>query len=327
MWIQSLYATITSDGITPIESPSEAIDSAIKLAEALDKYGPFLTCIGILCVIFVFVIITTIIVFLYDKICNSKKGERIFGFSEQIVQNAMQKFFQKNSSENPDQQVVSINDEKTRSLVDQCVKKLDIITTNLEAFKPMQKPEVNKDRLKNYWKARDEFNNASKTCLSILECTRVSIYVFHNGNKSLYGFPFFKITCIYDLTSASTKSFASKNHVNCPLNIYGFVGDLYTEGTYVNYNIEETRKANKEKNIDDKGILTFLEFSNTESVYMKAITTDDDKEALCGFAAVEFNNPHKPDDTINNNYIMKTMDNYIKTIKPIICNYDDFDKN
>lgn len=326
MWIQSLYGTITSDGVTPpVGTPSESVDAAIKLAEALDKYGPFITGIAIAIIIFIILIITVVVVFLYDKICNTKKGERIFGFGEKIVEKAMANYFEKNNAENPDQ-CISFSDNETRSLVDQCMEKLNVITTKLDTLKPAQKTEVvNKDRLRNYWKARDEFTNASKACLSVLGCIRVSIYVFHNGNKSLYGFPFFKITCVYDLTNNGSKSFASKNHVDCPLNIYGFVADLYSQGTYINYDIEKTREENKTNHIDDKGILTFLEYSKTRSIYMKAIKTDED--ALCGFATIEFDIAHDSTDDMNNAYIMRTMESYIKAIKPIICDYGEFDKN
>ena len=327
MWIQSLYGTITSDEVTsPVGSPSESIDSAIKLAEALDKYGPFLVGIAIAITIFMIVIIAVIVIFLYDKICNSKKGERIFGFSEKIVETAMANYFEKNNKAENSDQLVAVNDKETRSFVVQCMEKLDFITNKLDTLKSSQKTEVvNKDRLKNYWKARDEFTNASKACLSVLGCIRVSIYVFHNGNKSLYGFPFFKITCVYDLTNNGSKSFASKNHVDCPLNIYGFVADLYSQGTYINYDIEETRKETETNHVDDRGILTFLKYSKTRSIYMEAIKTDED--ALCGFVTIEFDTAHDPTDDMNNSYIIRTMESYIKAIKPIICDYGEFDKD
>ena len=324
MWSHLIYSTITSDGITPIESPAESIDSAIKLAEALEKYGPFLTGIAILCTIFMLIITVAIVIFFYDKICNSKKGERIFGFSEKIVEKAIANFFEKNNNEENADQLVSINDKETRSLVNECMTKLDNINSKLELIKPAQKQEVSKDRLKNYWKARDEFTNASKACISVLGCSRVSIYLFHNGNKSLYGFPFFKITCVYDLTSSGSKTYASESHIDCPLNIYGFINDLYISGTYINYNIDKTKEENEKNHIDDRGILTFLQYSETKSIYIEAIKTDND--ALCGFAAIEFNNAHDSADDINNDYIMRSMESYIKTIKPIICNYGEFDK-
>ena len=100
---------------------------------------------------------------------------------------------------------------------------------------------------------------------------------------------------------------------------------MYISGTYINYNIDKTKEENEKNHIDDRGILTFLQYSETKSIYIKAVKTDND--ALCGFAAIEFNNAHDSADDINNDYIMRSMESYIKTIKPIICNYGEFDKN
>lgn len=152
------------------------------------------------------------------------------------------------------------------------------------------------------------FKGESKNVINTIRCDRVAVYVFHNGNQSLYGLPFIKMSCVYEDTMKGNMTMRSSTHVNLPLHLFNdFIQSLYRDGIFAG-NIDDVE-------IHDGSIREFLSFSDAKSVFMRAIKKEDG--SLAGFTVCEFNEPVDYSDkdkfmAINNK--VKEMNDAIKYI-------------
>ena len=163
------------------------------------------------------------------------------------------------------------------------------------------------------------FKDASRTALETLKCERVAIYVFHNGNTSIHGLPFFKMSCIHEWNSKGSATLRGKYHSDIPLHLFnGFVEILWRDGVYKIDNIDEEELKND-------SIKEFVAFSNTKSLYLVGISDSDSK--LAGFISVEFSNPDTftTDDT-RDTFVKSTIDKMAAKIAPIIANHYVYQK-
>lgn len=160
------------------------------------------------------------------------------------------------------------------------------------------------------------FKGETKSVINTVRCDRVAVYVFHNGNQTLYGLPFIKMSCVYEDTMKGNMTMRSKAHMNLPLHLFNdFIQALYRDGIFAG-NIDDVE-------IHDGSIREFLSFSDAKSVFMRAIKKEDG--SLAGFTVCEFN---EPVDYSNENTFM-AINNKLKemndAIKYIVTD-DEFSK-
>lgn len=160
------------------------------------------------------------------------------------------------------------------------------------------------------------FKGETKSVINTIRCDRVAVYVFHNGNQTLYGLPFIKMSCVYEDTMKGNMTMRSKAHMNLPLHLFNdFIQALYRDGIFAG-NIDDVE-------IHDGSIREFLSFSDAKSVFMRAIKKEDG--SLAGFTVCEFN---EPVDYSNENTFM-AINNKLKemndAIKYIVTD-DEFSK-
>ena len=309
-----------TENYTEAIDPSNVVESAVKLAEALHKYGPIAIIFAVSAVIVLMLILVAIVSFVILIIKNSKKGDSIFGFSKDIITS----FLANNEKREEEKK------EEELKMWEECNKQLNELKDKIELTSIQQHEQqqnnpdyYHKDILKSYIDINMALKDASRNCQDKINCDRLAIYVFHNGNKSFHGLPFFKMSCVHEWNRMRINSLRGKSHMNMPLHLFDFVVDLYKDGFFKNLNIEKTKSSDEE----DKGILEFVNYSNTEAIYITAIKNND---ALCGFICAEFNTPFSPDE-VRDESIFKSLNKYAEEARPIICAYSNImyndDKN
>lgn len=171
-----------------------------------------------------------------------------------------------------------------------------------------------KDVVKMFVNYNNIFNQAGISVLHSLKCNRVAIYLFHNGNSSAYGFPFIKMSCIYDVNARGLKTTRQSGHTDIPLHAFSdIIQELYDKGEYY---------ANaSENNETDESINQFLANSDSKSVFMKVIKKDED-DAVVGFTVCEFHDEKNFVDHEIYKKIIKDISNMNTSIKYIVTDED-----
>ena len=171
-------------------------------------------------------------------------------------------------------------------------------------------PKSTKSLVEETVKTAIIFKNVSKTALTSLDCQRIAIYVFHNGTKAISGYPFIKFSCIYEYTNHNVEAtIRGRNHKDVIIYEYSdLVNTLITDNEYVCSNID---------NLDSQDqIVKFIAGSDVNSIYMRAIKSEDDD--ITGFTVAEFSNYEDFLKVRDNGNLRKNMEAYNAVIKPII---------
>ena len=308
IYTQLLSTFLTAEMPMPNTDISNAANGVVNISEAISKYGIAIVIMAVFFVIFMILII----IMLYS---NTKMINTIMNSNA--------------SSNKQDQEIISKFVDSTleakglgdnKDIVDTLTHKLDErLHPIVEALKKKSNTEEEKDEdyhkdlVGAYIDINMAFKNISRSTMNQLGCDRIAIYVFHNGNKSMYGLPFFKMSCIHEWTSLGSSTLRGKSHMDMPLHLFNdFIESLHKYGVYKADNIEIA----KEK---DPSIAGFVSYSNTKALYMVAIKNDDG--IISGFVAVEFDNPDcfEKDDKRDTD-IKFIIDNMISKIGHIISN-------
>lgn len=153
--------------------------------------------------------------------------------------------------------------------------------------------------------------DASRETLRELRCSRVAIYVFHNGNKSMFGLPFFKMSCVHEwgLTGANTPR--SRAHTDLPLHLFNdFIEDLWRYGYYKAQNVDIAIQK-------DNSIREFVAYSDTKALYFAAIKDKDG--IISGFVVAEFDEFDTfESDENRDNFVKGALDRMAIQVQPII---------
>lgn len=171
-------------------------------------------------------------------------------------------------------------------------------------------PKSTKSLVEETIKTAIIFKNVSKTALTSLDCQRIAIYVFHNGTKAISGYPFIKFTCIYEYTNHNAEAtIRGNNHKDVIIYEYSdMVNPLITDNEYVCSNID---------NLDSQDqIVKFIAGSDVNSIYMRAIKSEDDD--IIGFTVAEFSSYEDFLKVQNDGSLRRNMEAYNAVIKPII---------
>lgn len=173
--------------------------------------------------------------------------------------------------------------------------------------------DYHKDLVGAYIDVNMTFKDASRCALTRLNCDRVAIYVFHNGNTSSMGLPFFKMSCVHEWTNRGGSTLRGKSHSDMPLHLFNdFIENLYSDGYYRIDDVSDLY-------IEDPSIRDFTAFSDTRSLYIVAIKNSDG--IITGFSVAEFhNNETFETDRCRDKEVRDILNQMIYKIAPIVNN-------
>lgn len=304
-YIQPVLSTILTADTMPNTDIGNAAEGVVNISEAISKYGIAIVLMAVFFVIFMILIIIMLYsntrmmnTIMNSNATNSKQDQEII--SKFVDSTLESKGIGANSN---------IVDTLTHALDDR-IKPIEEALKNNSGEK---KEDYHKDLVGAYIDINMAFKNISRTTMNILSCDRVAIYVFHNGNKSMYGLPFFKMSCIHEWTSIGNNTLRGKSHMDMPLHLFNdFIENLHRYGVYKAENIEVSKTK-------DPSIEGFVSYSNTKAIYLVAIKNDDG--IISGFVSIEFDHTDTfEQDDKRDVDIRHTIDNMISKIAPIVSN-------
>lgn len=252
-------------------SVSEAADAIDSISGTINRYGPTIVILAIFFIIFILLV-------LFILRNNAKMIEKIMkrqNDSDKLEEELLSKFVDnvlKTKQENEVEMLERLTAEMKNTLkpVQQSVGRIvDELTVD---------DEVHKDLVGAYIDVNMAFKDASRRALESLDCDRVAIYIFHNGNKSMHGLPFFKMSCIHEWTNRGSSTLRGKSHTDMPLHVFSdFIEQLWDKGVF---------RLEKIDNNVNNCIKEFISYSKTKSLYMDSIKDDNDR--IAGFIVAEF---------------------------------------
>ena len=266
-------------------------DEISTIANTISEHGPVI----VICAVFIFIFILIFLLFL--KINTA------------MINNIMKQLTTKNTESS------DITQKLLDHFLDEVEDDEDKGDKNKDEDKKEKqsenKQEHRKDLVGMYIDYNVTFKSASKVVLNKIRCDRVAVYVFHNGNKSLFGFPFIKMSCVHEQTMRGDMTVRGKNHSNLPLHHFNdFIEKLYNNKEYAG-NIDNVE-------IQDNSVREFLTYSEAESLYSEAITNEDG--TLAGFVVCEFNQKIDFADEYKYKEIKYAVHDMITSIHYIITN-------
>lgn len=237
------------------------VDGVVNISDAISKNGPVI----VICAVFIVLFILVFLLFL--KINND------------MFRNMINQMNTKNQE----------NADITQKLLNHFLDNEDEEDENDESKEDKEKEDPHDDSSKKKHNSKDlvglyidyttAFKRESNRIIGNLRCNRVAVYVFHNGNQTLYGLPFIKMSCVYEDTMKGSMTLRGRTHVNLPLHLFNdFVQYLYRDGEFSG-NITDVE-------IQDNSIREFLAYSEAKAIFMKAIKKEDG--SLAGFTVCEF---------------------------------------
>lgn len=302
----SATTTVTeTDNIDAITNVGEMTDGVTNIAKAISEYGPLVVLMAVFLVIFLALVVLVLR-------SNSKMMTQIMNrqrTSDELDQKIINKFV-----ENALATQKSNHDTEVKELVEEikeAIKLRDASEEHRDPNNDNSNNDYHKDLVGAYIDVNMAFKDASRSALNALHCDRVAIYVFHNGNKSMHGLPFFKMSCVHEWTTHGSNTLRGKSHTDMPLHLFNdFIENLWKCGVY---KAEDVQKSIHE----DPSLKEFIAFSNTESLYMVSIK--DDEGALSGFVVAEFEQiEHFECDDRRDTQIRHIIDTMIDRVGPIV---------
>ena len=229
--LQPLSTFLTAEMPMPNIDIGNTATGVVNISEAISKYGIAIVIMAVFFIIFMILII----IMLYS---NTRMINQIIASksaSDQQDQTIISKFIDNALNEKG----VSSKEEIVNTLSNELKESLIPITQKLEALSkaaeenPDNKDDYHKDIVGAYIDINMAFKDISRSTLVSLDCDRIAIYVFHNGNQSSHGLPFFKMSCIHEWTHHGINTFRGKSHIDLPLHLFNdFMENLYQTGYY-----------------------------------------------------------------------------------------------
>lgn len=296
----SLIATATTtDSTEATEGVDSMIGGVTRLSGLMSNYGILIVVISAVLII-LFVSILCLLISNSRMISNIMKMSNI---NNSTVINNLDKFT--NSSINAD------NVEKKKS-VKEFKKNIKPINQGKDLKnKNSFQEDYHKNIVGAYINVSMAFKDASRAVLNKIGCDRVAIYTFHNGNVSMYGLPFFKMSCIHEWTKTGVNTLRGKSHTDLPLHLFSdFIEDLWKNGKYISEDIEKSQAI-------DHSIKEFIAYSETKALYITAVKNFDD--IIVGFIIAEFDHAETfESDQKRHDEIEKAMDDMSLKVSPIL---------
>lgn len=126
-------------------------------------------------------------------------------------------------------------------------------------------------------------NDASRIVMGKIHCDRIGVYVFHNGNKTQFGFPFVRMSCVNEFTmKGMSTTIRGLSHSGLPLHAFSnIVRCLIDNGEYIIGNVYDHGLVS-----GDEQIINFISGSPIQSIFALAI--NDDRQNIAAFTVAEF---------------------------------------
>ncbi len=275
---------------------NEPVDHAVKtvgsMAKVIDEYGGYIAILSLFIIILVITVIT--IIWINTKLMKQELEEKLALLSSQKDQN---------------EKLVDhlLKDNSSKDIEDEEETEDDIRRKN------------RKDFVSTYIDINLILKDAVRSASGELNAERVAIYVFHNGNQSIHGLPFFKVSCMHEWNKAGslamkTRAYRSVTHQSIPLYLLSdIVESIYSKKYYFVTNIQDK--------IDSvQSLQTFVDHSDIQTMYMLAISDDDDN--IAGFVIAEFKEIINLEDEAMNK-IKHTLEITRDTVKPVVINLNN----
>lgn len=292
----------------------DKVSGGVKnISEAIYNYGIAIVVMGVFFVLFLILII----IMLFNNIRMSKQIMDVNADTDKQREEVINKLID-NAIEAKDTNMSTVIAKEIHESLSPISKQLEELSS--EVYKKDNyhnqtdtEEDYHKDIVGAYIDISMAFKDISRKTLTELDCDRIAIYVFHNGNTSIYGLPFFKMSCIHEWTKHGAHTLRGKSHADIPLHLFDdFIENLYKHGIYKSENIDNVIK-------EDTSIKDFLALSDTKAMYLIAVKNTDD--ALVGFVAAEFAEIESFESNPNRDkYIMQVLDHMVANIAPIIGN-------
>lgn len=251
------------------------------VAKIIDEYGPYITILAVFIILFIIVVFA--MVSFSNKLIKSSLEEKLNLLNNQSKQNEkLIDYITDDDKDNED------SGEK---------RKRDLVGTYIDINLILK--------------------DAVRTASNELGAERVAIYVFHNGNKSIHGLPFFKVSCINEWSkngsvAMKTKAYRSITHHSMPLYIISeIVENIYEYGEFYESSI-------KSKRINEDYLQAYLEYSDIDSMY--ALVIKDSNDNIAGFVVAEFKENKNFYDELIRKPIQEVLERMSNTVKPVVLN-------
>lgn len=256
----TVAATTSTTAADNNMSVSDAVDGVVNISEAIANHGITLVICAFfllfsLFMLFMFIKLTNKMINTFIKRMESEKSQ-----NDEIINKVLEKFLEEDSKKKAEEEAEA---KEHKDLV-------GLHTKHVTIFKAETQKVINK-----------------------LRCNRVAVYVFHNGNRACFGFPFIKISCVFEDTLTGMMTLRGRTHLNMPLHLFNdMVKNLYDNTDFAG-NLDEVE-------IQDSSIKEFLDGSDSKSIFIRGIRNIDDK--LAGFTVCEFEkNMNYHDQEVYNN--------------------------
>ena len=293
----------------------DPVDQVVKMSELLAQYGPLLVVLAVILIVFIAVIFVLLIS--HSKLMNQMlktHGGKEHSVEETILIKLADAIFSKASKSNEDkeEEEEEVKDKELYDKVKTLISKTSSETVNSEpTISNPSDEEYQHDLVGAFIDVNMTLKDATREALHDLHCSRIGIYVFHNGNKSMLGLPFFKMSCVHEWNNTGLNSVRSRAHSDMPLHLFNdFIEDLWKYGFYKTQNIDISIQQYS-------SIREFVAYSDTKSLYFVAIRDHDD--ITSGFVVAEFNKVDTfESDVARDEFVRKILDRMAIKVQPIV---------
>ena len=219
--------------LAEVASSAEAnniVGEVNNLSKTISEYGPLVVLLAVFLLVFILLVVLVLR-------SNSKMTKQIMASatnSEDLEGKLLDKFVEG--------ALATLTRENTSmaETLKASLQPLEDAINNIGNSAPKQpKDDYHKDLVGAYIDVNMAFKDASRSALTSLNCGRVAIYMFHNGNASLLGLPFFKMTCIHEWTNRGNGTLRGKSHSDMPLHLFNdFIENLWSTGIYKSEDVD-----------------------------------------------------------------------------------------
>lgn len=311
-FLSNIPTLILSSAMMDYDNAAVVTDSVSSISKAMSEYGPLIVIMAVFVVIFILLVMLMLrnnarmidqLIKKENNTCDTNQG--IFQSNQELLKKFVESSLEINKNENIDELENVIKELK------ETIEESKYINNTEDGKEENPSFDYHRDIVGAYIDVNMTFKDESKKAISTLQCSRIGIYVFHNGNTSLYGLPFFKMSCIHEITNFGYSTLRGKSHSDLPLHVFDdFIQYLWKNGYYISQDISKTTQG-------DRSLEEFTKYSNIKSLFMKAIKNSEG--FLVGFVVAEYEDTDTfEEDETRKKYISDVLDNMITNISPFV---------